>query len=164
MRVTFSCSELRVWAVIEGMGELIELSAGNAPRERRGESHGGAWGAVSEALWPAWSGMQGAEARVLDTFGEMLGEKLLVLWALSRFGEEAPGEGTLAELVDEGGRPRFGDWLAEDMLFAAFSLGVAWASEAREVPAQPPAAENAESPKTPAPRAPAPAHARRRAI
>lgn len=98
------------------------------------DARGGAWGAMSEALWPAWNGLLGAEARVLDVFGEMLGEKLLVLWALSRFGDEAPGSGTLAELVDESGRPRFGDWLAEDMLFAAFSLGVAWASQSQPQP------------------------------
>lgn len=34
----------------------------------------------------------------------------------------------LAELVDEDGRPRFGDPLVEDMMTAAFALGVAWAS------------------------------------
>ena len=109
------------------MAKVIAL---DPARPRRVRSAGGAWGAMSEALWPAWNGMLGAEARVLDVFGEMLGEKLLVLWALSRFGDEAPGDAALAELVDESGRPRFGDWLAEDMLFAAFSLGVAWASEA----------------------------------
>ena len=114
------------------MGKLISLDTGGPPpgRERDDDAHAqGAWGAVSDALWPAWNGMLGAEARVLDTFGEMLGEKLLVLWALSRFGEQGPGDATLAELIDEEGRPRFGDWLAEDMLFAAFSLGVAWAGE-----------------------------------
>src|SRR5437660_12015615 len=109
------------------MAKVIALNA-DCPRPE-GEGSCGAWGAMSESLWPAWNGMLGAEARVLETFGEMLGEKLLVLWALSRFGDESPAEGTLAELVDEAGRPRFGDWLAEDMLFAAFSLGVAWASD-----------------------------------
>ena len=112
------------------MAKVIALNAERSCQDGGGdEEEHGAWGAVSEALWPAWNGMLGAEARVLDAFGEMLGEKLLVLWALSRFGDEAPGEGTLAELVDDSGRPRFGDWLAEDMLFAAFSLGVAWASQ-----------------------------------
>lgn len=110
------------------MAKVIALNAEFSRQDGGGEEGSGVWGAMSEALWPAWNGMLGAEARVLDTFGEMLGEKLLVLWALSRFGDEAPGEGTLAELVDDSGRPRFGDWLAEDMLFAAFSLGVAWAS------------------------------------
>ena len=110
------------------MAKVIALNA-DRPRPE-GDGDDGVWGtALSAALWPAWNGMVGAEARVLDTFGEMLGEKLLVLWALSRFGDESPGEGTLAELVDDSGRPRFGDWLAEDMLFAAFSLGAAWASE-----------------------------------
>ena len=33
-------------------------------------------------------------------------------------------EGTSATLART-----FGDWLAEDMLFAAFALGVAWATE-----------------------------------
>jgi hypothetical protein len=130
--LTFSCSNLRVCAVIDGMGKLISLDTGGPqpPRPRDDDAQArGAWGAVSDALWPAWNGMLGAEAKVLETFGEMLGEKLLVLWALSRFGETGPGDGTLAELIDEAGRPRFGDWLAEDMLFAAFSLGVAWAGE-----------------------------------
>jgi hypothetical protein len=109
------------------MGRVISLGAERPDEDS--EARGGAWGAMSEALWPAWNGMLSAEARVLDAFGDMLGEKLLVLWALSRFGDGAPGDSSLAELVDEAGRPRFGDWLAEDMLFAAFALGVAWAGE-----------------------------------
>jgi hypothetical protein len=113
------------------MGKLIPLDAG---RKHADPAAAGAWGAVSEALWPAWNGMLGAEARVLDVFGEMLGEKLLVLWALSRFGDESGEAGTLTELIDESGKPRFGDWLAEDMLTAAFSLGVAWASQAQPRP------------------------------
>jgi hypothetical protein len=121
------------------MAKVIAL--GCSPRQRDGstpEMHGGAWGAMSEALWPAWNGMPDAEGRVLDAFGDMLGEKLLVLWALSRFGDGSPADGTLAELVDESGRPTFGDWLAEDMLFAAFALGVAWATES-DAPVQAPA-------------------------
>jgi len=118
------------------MAKVIALDAGHPQRDH--QMHGGAWGAMSDALWPAWAGMPSAEARVLATFGDMLGEKLLVLWALSRFGDGSPADGTLAELVDECGRPTFGDWLAEDMLFAAFALGVAWASEG-EAPAQAPA-------------------------
>jgi hypothetical protein len=115
------------------MGRLIALP-GDRPEDHalRHQDDGqplGAWGALSESLWPAWNGMLRAEGRVLEAFGEVLGEKLLVLWALSRFGEGGLGDGSLAELVDEQGRPRFGDWLAEDMLFAAFSLGVAWVSE-----------------------------------
>ncbi|SRR5581483_4225792 len=113
------------------MGNVIPLGAA---RQHGGDVDGGAWGAISDALWPAWNGMLGAEARVLDVFGEMLGEKLLVLWALSRFGDGSPAGGTLSELVDDSGRPRFGDWLAEDMLLAAFSLGVAWASQAQSEP------------------------------
>jgi hypothetical protein len=117
--------------VILDMAKVIPLDVGRPRRLRR---EAGAWGAMSEALWPAWNGMLSAEARVLDAFGEVLGEKLLVLWALSRFGDEPFESGTLAELVDDSGRPRFGDWLAEDMLFAAFSLGVAWASQAGPQP------------------------------
>jgi hypothetical protein len=98
---------------------------------------------MSESLWPAWTGMLSAEAHVLDVFGDMLGEKLLVLWALSRFGEGMPGDTALAELVDESGRPRFGDWLAEDMLFAAFSLGVAWATDGVQVASDPTATAEA---------------------
>jgi len=118
------------------MAKVIALDAAR-PR-RTAVAGAGAWGAMSEALWPAWNGMLGAEARVLDVFGEMLGEKLLVLWALSRFGDEPPESGTLAELVDESGHPRFGDWLAEDMLFAAFSLGVAWATQGEPKPGHQP--------------------------
>jgi len=120
------------------MAKVIALSADHRHRgvadggRRTHPNADGAWGAMSDELWPAWNGMLGAEARVLDTFGELLGEKLLVLWALSRFGDDASGAGTLAELVDDGGRPRFGDWLAEDMLMAAFALGVAWASRPDE--------------------------------
>lgn len=112
------------------MAKVIALGCSRPGREHsEPDNSGGAWGAISDSLWPAWNGMLRAEARVLDVFGDMLGEKLLVLWALSRFGDGSPGDGSLAELVDEAGRPTFGDWLAEDMLFAAFSLGVAWASE-----------------------------------
>ncbi len=113
------------------MGNVIPLGT---PRHRSDDDDGGAWGAISDALWPAWNGMLGAEARVLDVFGEMLGEKLLVLWALSRFGDGSSAGGTLSELVDDSGHPRFGDWLAEDMLVAAFSLGAAWASQAEPKP------------------------------
>jgi hypothetical protein len=121
------------------MAKVIALGAAQPARDHPDpELRGGAWGAMSEALWPAWNGMPDAEARVLDSFGDMLGEKLLVLWALSRFGDGSPADGTLAELVDESGRPTFGDWLAEDMLFAAFALGVAWATEG-EAPAEAPA-------------------------
>ena len=109
------------------MGSVIALGDGDNPMHS--VSGGGAWGALSDSLWIAWRGMLRAEGRVLEAFGDELGEKLLVLWALSRFGDSGPGDATLAELVDDGGRPRFGDWLAEDMLFAAFSLGVAWASD-----------------------------------
>jgi hypothetical protein len=121
------------------MAKVIALGASRPERDHPARGlHGGAWGAVNETLWPAWSGMPSAEARVLDAFGDMLGERLLVLWALSRFGDGSPADGTLAELVDEAGHPTFGDWLAEDMLFAAFALGVAWATEG-EAPAQAPA-------------------------
>src|SRR5260370_29158020 len=121
-------------ATVAGMGRVIAFSGdqracASAPPDGGDDAStgGGAWGAMSESLWPAWNGMLGAEARVLDAFGDVLGEKLLVLWALSRFGDEGPGDSTLAELVDDSGRPRFGDLLAEDMLLAAFSLAVAWA-------------------------------------
>jgi len=119
--------------VADGMGRLIALSGDqpedDAERARDERQTSGTWGPSSESLWPAWNGMLRAEGRVLEVFGEALGEKLLVLWALSRFGDGALGDGPLADLVDEHGRPRFGDWLAEDMLFAAFALGVAWAGE-----------------------------------
>jgi hypothetical protein len=121
------------------MGKLIELgAAGTQPDTVIEPQAAGAWGAMSDSLWPAWNGMIRAEARVLETFGDMLGEKLLVLWALSRFGDGAPGDSTLAALVDESGRPLFGDWLAEDMLFAAFALGVAWAGDAPAAAAEAP--------------------------
>jgi hypothetical protein len=120
--------------VADRMGSLIALNDGGG--DVQSGSGGGAWGALSDSLWIAWRGMLRAEGRVFDVFGDELGEKLLVLWALSRFGDDGPGDGTLAELVDEAGRPRFGDWLAEDMLFAAFSLGVAWASDSAASEAQ----------------------------
>jgi hypothetical protein len=86
----------------------------------------GAWGALGEALWPAWSRMAGSEMCVYDVLGEEVGEKLLVLWAISRFGEGDATGTALAELVDATGRPRFGDPLVEDMMLAAFALGAAW--------------------------------------
>ena len=88
----------------------------------------GAWGALGEALWPAWSAMLESEVSVADALGDEVGEKLLVLWAISRFRDTGLGAPALAELVDEDGRPRFGDPLVEDMMTAAFALGVAWAS------------------------------------
>lgn len=132
--LTFPCSDFRVRAVTLGMAKVIALDVDRVRRATAPAAADGAWGAISEALWPAWNGMLGAEARVLDVFGEMLGEKLLVLWALSRFGDGSAAGGTLSELIDESGKPRFGDWLAEDMLTAAFSLGVAWASQAEPGP------------------------------
>jgi hypothetical protein len=72
--------------------------------------------------WPS------PELSVDDALGDDVGEKLLVLWAISRFRDGGVASPVLAELVDEEGRPRFGDPLVEDMMLAAFALGVAWAS------------------------------------
>jgi len=88
----------------------------------------GAWGALGEALWPAWAAMAQSELSVDDALGDDVGEKLLVLWAISRFRDSGVASPVLAELVDDDGRPRFGDPLVEDMMLAAFALGVAWAS------------------------------------
>lgn len=87
----------------------------------------GAWGAMGDALWPAWSAMVRSEMSVYDALGEDVGEKLLVLWAISRFRDSGTATAAFAELVDDGGRPRFGDPLVEDMMLAAFALGAAWA-------------------------------------
>lgn len=89
----------------------------------------GAWGSDGDALWPAWEHMAESEMHVYDALGEELGEKLLVLWAISRFRDTQLAPGALGELVDEAGRPRFGDPLVEDMMLAAFALGAAWAAE-----------------------------------
>jgi len=91
----------------------------------------GAWGALGQALWPAWSAMPHAEMDVYDALGEEVGQKLLVLWAISRFRDSGLAGPALSELVDEGGRPRFGDPLVEDMMLAAFALGAAWAEGRR---------------------------------
>lgn len=112
-----------------GQEDPTPLRARHAGARERA-SMKGVWGAVSEELWPAWSGMLAAESRVYETFGEELGQKLLVLWAVSRFGDSDLSHGMLAELVDEQGRPRFGDWLVEDMLLAAFALGASWQARA----------------------------------
>ena len=95
----------------------------------------GAWGPLGAALWPAWSRMVRSEMGVYDALGEEVGEKLLVLWAISRFRDSDDAGSALAELVDDSGRPRFGDPLVEDMMLAAFALGAAWAGEGDGEPA-----------------------------
>jgi hypothetical protein len=112
-----------------GIVELLCIAGGRAQEIRDAREAMGAWGAVGEALWPAWSRMSGSEMCVYDALGEQVGEKLLVLWAISRFRESDMAGIALAELVDKSGRPRFGDPLVEDMMLAAFALGAAWASE-----------------------------------
>lgn len=99
----------------------------------------GAWGDLGDALWPAWSRMVRSEMCVYDALGEEVGEKLLVLWAISRFRDSDDAGSALAELVDDSGRPRFGDPLVEDMMLAAFALGAAWAGEGDGEPALEPA-------------------------
>ena len=94
----------------------------------------GTWGADGDALWPAWSGMAEFEMHVYQELGEEVGQRLLVLWAISRFRDSQVAPGALRELVDECGRPRFGDPLVEDMMLAAFALGAAWGTE-RSAPA-----------------------------
>lgn len=110
--------------------------AGGAPSEPADAF--GEWGADGDALWPAWRGMADFEMHVYHELGEEVGQKLLVLWAISRFRDSQAAPGALRELVDESGRPRFGDPLVEDMMLAAFALGAAWGTE-RSAPA--PAAE-----------------------
>jgi hypothetical protein len=73
-----------------------------------------------------------SEMQVYEELGEDLGEKLLVLWAISRFGDSRLAASALGELVDEQGHPRFGDPLVEDMMLAAFALGAAWAATGGE--------------------------------
>ncbi len=109
---------------------------GGVPAEARQAL--GAWGALGDALWPAWSAMANSELSVYDRLGEDLGEKLLVLWAISRFGDSGPDAPGLAELVDEHGRPRFGDPLVEDMMLASFALGASWAAAAQAATASRP--------------------------
>jgi len=89
----------------------------------------GAWGPDGHALWPAWAGMAASEMHVYEELGEEVGEKLLVLWAISRFRDSREAPHALRELVDETGRPRFGDPLVEDMMLAAFALGAAWGAQ-----------------------------------
>jgi hypothetical protein len=100
----------------------------DAQAERDARAAMGAWGELGDALWPAWLGMPGSELGVYDALGEQVGQKLLVLWAISRFRDTDVAGLALAELVDEHGRPRFGDPLVEDMMLAAFALGAAWAT------------------------------------
>jgi len=101
----------------------------------------GAWGSEGDGLWPAWAAMAESEMHVYDALGEEVGQKLLVLWAISRFRDSAIAPGALGELIDENGMPRFGDPLVEDMMMAAFALGAAWAAGGQDpqgVPARPP--------------------------
>lgn len=116
----------------EGAVELHCISGGRAAElqdDRDARVAMGAWGELGDALWPAWLGMTGSELDVYDALGEQVGQKLLVLWAISRFRDSEVAGIALAELVDEHGRPRFGDPLVEDMMLAAFALGAAWASD-----------------------------------
>lgn len=88
-------------------------------------------------LWPAWRNLEEWEDRVDADFGSELGEDMLVLWALLRFGGSRDLEGLLNELVTDDLAPTFGSSLMEDIVQVAFALGAAWAgSEAAS--AEPP--------------------------
>jgi hypothetical protein len=84
------------------------------------------WDGDGARLWSAWQSLQDWEERVDGQFNPRLGEKLLVLWAISRLTGAGDGSALLHELIDEDLRPRFTDPLLEDMVYAAFALGAAW--------------------------------------
>ena len=86
-----------------------------------------AWGEHATLLWPAWKGALEWEMESEAQFGDWLADELLVLWAISRFGDEF-SEPALNELVREDLRPRFGNELLEDVARFGFALGASWAA------------------------------------
>jgi hypothetical protein len=88
------------------------------------------WEAVADQLWPSWRHLSDLEERVAARFGPRLGEELLVLWAIWRFGSQgAEGDSVLRELVGDDMRPRFGIGCLGDMTEVAFALGAGWGRE-----------------------------------
>ena len=102
---------------------LIEGRSGDLPPERRAS-----WA----LLWPAWRNLTQWEERIDAEFGNDLGEDMLVLWALLRFGGSRDLEGILKELVTDDLEPTFGGTLMQDIVAVAFALGAAWAGSGDE--------------------------------
>jgi hypothetical protein len=79
----------------------------------------------SDAMWEAWRRLGHFEDHSVE-LGPNLAPELIVLWAVWRFGDTAPGDVLLGELVGDDMMPRFRDPLIEDMLLVAFALGAGW--------------------------------------
>lgn len=105
-----------------------------------------AWDAAADKLWSSWCELPEWEIWADDSFGDLLGEEVLVLWAISRF---RTVDGALNELIDEDLRPRFADALLEDLVRVAFALGAGWASDcaSRDGDLEPP--EGRSAPRRP---------------
>jgi hypothetical protein len=95
-------------------------------------------------LWPAWRNFGEWEERIDSQFGEDLGDDMLVLWALLRFGGSADLEALLGELVTDDLMPTFGGTLVRDIVRVAFALGAAWSGS--EAPVEPPGERPAVAP------------------
>jgi hypothetical protein len=96
------------------------------------------WRDVADQLWRSWRSLPDLEERIERSFGPHLGDELLVLWAIARFGCGTPAdENAIQALVDDDLRPRFGGAAAADMVALAFALGAGWAGlrPARPAPA-----------------------------
>ncbi len=82
-------------------------------------------------LWAAWRLLPDVEDELRDDLGTAMASRVLALWALSRIGSGISEEGlSVADLFDDDLRPRFSDWLLEDVAVMAFALGASWARSA----------------------------------
>lgn len=84
---------------------------------------------AAAGLWPAWKGLERWEETAADELSEPLGELIVLLWTVHRFGAASIGTALLDFVVDEELHPTIYDPVLDDIVEMAFALGAAWAAE-----------------------------------
>ncbi len=99
------------------------------PAERAVESWSQWWRDAAARMWPAWKGLNRWEDTASGDFEAVLGEFILLLWSVHRFGPGDDGTALFDQIVDDGMPPTFSDPVLEDIVEVAFALGAAWAED-----------------------------------
>jgi hypothetical protein len=101
------------------------------PAERAVESWNQWWRSAAPQMWPAWKGLNRWEETASADFEAVLGEFILLLWSVHRFGPGDDGTALFDHIVDDNLHPTFSDPVLEDIVEVAFALGAAWAEDRR---------------------------------
>jgi hypothetical protein len=104
--------------------------------------------AAASQLQSAWNGLGYWEDMAEDELGAALGELVMLLWSIHRFGHGPFGRMMVDAVIAEVAGPAGEDPVLDDILTMTFALGAAWAEDRRrqmgtDSPApQPPAPTN----------------------